>query len=128
MKRLFTWIGFAGAIFIGLAIISWLSHTVPPHPSRSSTAPATGTVVGISEYADTRDIGIRLHNSGKNRYYINRGLEQGQSREKLDSSIRDKQVTLRYYNGGWDLFGERRLRHICEITVDNKVIYTELSD
>lgn len=128
MKNLFTWIGCLSVGFLVLATVSWLSKTVPPHPSRSSTAWVTGRVVGISESPDTKDIGIRLDVSGRNRYYINRGLERSQNKIKLDSSILHQQVTIRYYNGGWDLFGPRRLRHICEITEGNKVVYTELSD
>jgi hypothetical protein len=121
MKNLFTWIGYLSVGFLLLATVSWLSKTVPPHPSRNST-------VGISESPGTKDIGIRLDVSGRNRYYINRGLERDQNKIKLDSSILHQQVTIRYYNGGWDLFGPRRLRHICEITEGNKVVYTELSD
>lgn len=113
---------------IVIVIASWLSLTVPPHPARSSTATITGNVIGTYPNGSTEDITIRLHNDNGTIYYINHGtkhLDAGQ----LDNDLRNQPVTLAYYNGGFDLLGmQDRLRHICEVSYNGKVIYTEIED
>ncbi|RYD58397.1 MAG: hypothetical protein EOP56_05645 [Sphingobacteriales bacterium] len=111
-----------------LFIADWLSRAVPPRPARSKCTKISGTVTTIERSADTHDIIIGLENGGGNTYYINRGVELIPDGNTLDSIIQNRRAMISYYDGGWNLFGNGTTRHICEIVVNNKVVYTEFDD
>jgi hypothetical protein len=68
----------------------------------------------------TYDIVFKEKNS--DRYYINRGLEQGLTIEDLEEKLLNKKVTLHLYKF-W--FGTSE--HISQLTVDGNVLFTEFN-
>ena len=111
-------------IFLSVVVISWLSLSVPGHPSRNKTTPYSGIVTGLVYYPGTKDIQLNIGNDDGIHYYINRGMQYADT--ALLNSCLNKQVTVYWYSGGFDIFGQRSSRHICELILDDEIVYTEI--
>lgn len=74
----------------------------------------------IAEINEGSSYDIVLKENSDDRYYINRGLEQGLTIAELEEKVLNKKVTLHLYKF-W--FGTSE--HISQLTVDGNVLFTE---
>jgi hypothetical protein len=119
-----------GTVFITLWILAGISMIVSALPGttqRKKTELITGKLQGISTCCAGGDIIFNLENSSNNTYYINRGLEKGLVVQTLKSELLNKEVTLSYHKRGWNIFNyENAAKHVCEVRLGNKVLYSEI--
>jgi len=86
----------------------------------------TGKVIKIKDGGGF-DIAITLENDN-HYYYINRGLEQGLTIEKLEKEILNKKVTL-YPIHRWTIFTRDKIMgHISKLMIEDRVIFNELNN
>lgn len=73
------------------------------------------------------DIVITLQNDD-HYYYINRGLQDSLSLEKLQETILQKKVTL-YGIKRWTIFTrDKNMGHISKLMIDEDVLYNEINN
>lgn len=113
-------------IYIIIAIvIAFLAIGLKPIDiTKSNSTKVTGIVKSISE-GGVKDLIFELEND-KITYYINRGLENGFQLEKSKNDFVGKIVSISYAKNWTPLapFGTTS-KHIVEILVDDKTIYSE---
>lgn len=118
MKKTILIIG--GVIFIFLITISFR----PLDNSKENSFQVSGVLESVSE-GGVKDLVFKLEDD-KITYYINRGLENGFSLEKIKTDYVGKKVVLNYAKA-WTIlapFGTNS-KHITQISVDGKEIYSE---
>jgi len=74
----------------------------------------------VTEINEGSSYDIAFKENNDDRYYINRGLEQGLTIAGLEEKVLNKKVTLHLYKF-W--FGTSE--HISQLTVDGNVLFTE---
>ncbi|MCW5518428.1 hypothetical protein J1N09_01160 [Aureitalea sp. L0-47] len=74
----------------------------------------------VTEIKEGSSYDIVFKENNDDRYYINRGLEQGLTMADLEKKVLNKKVTLHLYKF-W--FGTSE--HISQLTVDGNVLFTE---
>lgn len=97
---------------------------IPANRSKENSILVVGKVKNVSE-GGVKDLVIELENS-KVSYYINRGFENGFEMEKSREQLLGKNVVL-YYAKNWTPlapFGTTS-KHITQLSLDNKIFYTE---
>lgn len=77
--------------------------------------------VKIKKITEGTSYDIVLHDDGTDRYYINRGLEQGINLDSLNAQVLNKTVTLHLAK----VLGGITSEHISQLTVNGDTIYTE---
>ena len=84
----------------------------------------TGTVSKITE-GGVKDAVFTLQNH-KSSYYINRGLENGLTLKELRSALSGEEITI-YCSNPWTSFAPFGTcsKHICELKVNDYVVYSE---
>lgn len=119
----------AFTLVIGGVIASWLSVTVPSHTHRHDSASYSGTFASFAKDSASKDVGVVFAGISPNTYYINRGLETGLNFDSFEAIMKNKQVEVLYYNRGWNtLDPKRKIRHVCELRFEDKVVYSEIID
>lgn len=111
----------AVGIILSLVILSLLP--VPKLPENELTV-VKGTVSDIFE-AGEMDIVFTLKENGV-QYYINRGIEQGLSIEKLKEDLIMQKVTIKYPEY-WTPLKFTNTHHLSKLIFEGQVIYTEVS-
>lgn len=76
----------------------------------------------VREIKDGGTFDILFKENSDDRYYINRGLEQGLTLEELEEKVLNKKVTLHLYKFWFGTSG-----HISQLTVDGDVLFTEFN-
>lgn len=72
------------------------------------------------------DVVFKLYDSPE-RYYINRGLEQGLTLEGLRSKLLDRKVTIKYPEF-WSLLANGSPHHLSKLEHNGETIFSELKD
>jgi hypothetical protein len=116
MKRIFSVLTITIASFslLLLATSCIISNTKPEDCETLTTK-----VVKITEGPS---FDIVLHNEEGERYYINRGLEQGLNLDSLNTEVLNKTVTLHLAN---IIGGSVTSSHISQLAINDKIIFTE---
>ena len=84
----------------------------------------SGKVIDVSE-GGVKDIVLTLE--GENSiYYINRGLEKNFDKTQLEKELIGRKVRISYSKHWTPLDPYNNSRHIAELEIDNRIIYTEL--
>jgi hypothetical protein len=84
---------------------------------------AEGTVNIIDGIGGPGDIVFTLEGDGETRYYINRGKEFGLSPMALDGQY----ILFRYADHWTPLDPFSKTRHVAEVVLANRILYSELS-
>lgn len=82
-----------------------------------------GTVAQILEGGEN-DIIFRLRETDE-RFYINRGLEQGLTIKELRQELLGSKITLKYPEY-WSLLGGGSTHHISKVEFQGRTIFSEL--
>ncbi len=118
---------FFSVSFILFVIFMWVMiQTFKPvrHVQPDDVIKINGIVTKIEEGSGF-DIIITLQNDD-HYYYINRGLEQGLSIEKLQKEVLNKKVTL-YPIHRWTIFTRDKIMgHISKLMIEDRVIFNEI--
>ena len=115
MKRIKQFIVPFFALFLFLLIYSCIIQNPKPEDCEVVTTTINKIVEG-----STYD--IVFVDSGGDRYYINRGLEQGLNLQDLNASVLNKTVTLHLAKV---LGGAVTSEHIAQLAVGENIIFTE---
>ena len=78
----------------------------------------------ISKIIEGTSYDIVFVDAGGDRYYINRGIEQGLNLQDLNASVLNKTVTLHLANV---LGGLVTTEHITQLAVNDNIIFTEFN-
>lgn len=107
-----------------LFFIILITAFIPINTSKENCIEVTGIIKSITE-GGKNDLVFELEND-KITYYINRGLENGFKLDKSKTTFIGKKVTLNYAKNWTPLapFGTKS-KHITQIFIDNKEIYSE---
>ena len=119
MKKVLLILGFILLTFIIIGLS-------PIDTSKENSIEITGIIKSVSEGGE-KDLVFELENE-ETTYYINRGLENGFELDKSKSDFIGKKVTLNYAKNWTPLapFGST-CKHITQISIDNKEVYSELN-
>lgn len=120
----------AGVIFvlsIALLLTSFVTSMIPGKSKRERSTKVSGLLRHAFGSESTHDISLYTSIDSGNSYYINRGLEHVALADI--TALKGKSVDIYYYRHGFSLLDfNNKLRHVTEIRVGNKVVYTELVD
>lgn len=120
----------AGVIFvlsIALLLTSFVTSMIPGKSKRERSTKVRGLLRHAFGSESTHDISLYTSIDSGNSYYINRGLEHVALADI--TALKGKSVDIYYYRHGFSLLDfNNKLRHVTEIRVGNKVVYTELVD
>jgi hypothetical protein len=120
----------AGIVFvlaIALLLTSFATSMIPGKSKRERSTKVTGILHHAFGGESTHDISLYTSVDSGNSYYINRGLEHVALADI--KALKGKPVDIYYYRHGFSLLDfNNKLRHVTEIRVGDKVIYTELVD
>ena len=115
MKKVFAIIAIALLFILTITFVSCIISN--PKPDECDIIEAT-----IIEIAEGTSYDIVFRDKGGDRYYINRGLEQGLNLEDLNAAVLNKTVTLHLPRV---LGGTVTTEHIAQLAVGDEVIFTE---
>lgn len=110
---------------ISIVVVLFLvSAFVPINTSKKNSIEISGIIKSISE-SGVNDLVFELEND-KIRYYINRGLENKFEIEESKINFVGKKTTLNYAKS-WTPFAPfgTTNKHIVQISIENKVVYSE---
>lgn len=120
----------AGVVFvlaITLLLTSFVTSMIPGKSKRERSTKVSGLLRHAFGSESTHDISLYTSIDSGNSYYINRGLEHVALADI--AALKGKSVDIYYYRHGFSLLDfNNKLRHVTEIRVGNKVVYTELVD
>jgi hypothetical protein len=90
----------------------------------NNTQPEKCTVVKakIIKITEGPSFDIVFHDDSSNRYYINRGLENGLNLDSLNAKVLNKTVTLHLPNLFYGTSED-----IAQLAIDDEIIFTEFS-
>ena len=129
MKRLLTIFGATCVGLVLFTIVTLFSSAISSHGKRADTKEITAKLNAITTCCAGGDIIFHLDNQDNSSYYINRGVENGLKLEELQEALLDKEITVSYHKRGWNVLNYRnRAKHICEVRLENKVLYSEIRD
>lgn len=117
MKRVFLFGGLAVALLIPVFLYGWVIIS----PTKDECHVIKITVSNVFE-GGTKD--IVFADNGTDRFYINRGLEQGLAIENLKAKVINKKATLHLPKL---LFGWVESEHISQLEVDGEILFTEFN-
>jgi hypothetical protein len=100
---------------VSLSLHSYIINT--PQPEDCSIV--TAKIIKITEGTS---FDIVFHDNSTNRYYIDRGLENGLNLDSLNAKVLNKTVTLHLQNL---FYGTSE--HIAQLALDDEIIFTEFS-
>ena len=105
--------------FFALTFFAIVSSCIIHNPKPENCEIVNANITKISE-GSTNDI-VFIDSRG-DRYYINRGLEQGLNLQDLNASVLNKTVTLHLAKV---IGGIATSEHIAQLAVDSNIIFTE---
>lgn len=117
MKKLSQFIVPFFALILFLTVYSCIIQN--PKPEECEVVNAT-----ITKIVEGSTFDIVFVDSGGDRYYINRGLEQGLNLQDLNASVLNKTVTLHLAKV---LGGMATSEHIAQLAVGDNIIFTEFN-
>ena len=104
---------------IGLFVIILFHSCLISNPKPEECSVGEVTIVKITEGSS---YDIVFHSSDGDRFYINRGLQQGLNLDSLNAEVLNKTVTLHLARM---LQGTITSEHIAQLAIGDKIIYTE---
>jgi len=120
------WFTFAFILFIAFITVAFQTFRPITNVQPDEVIEITGIVTKIEEGAGF-DIVITLKNDS-HYYYINRGLQQGLTIEKLQKEILNKKVAL-YPIHRWTIFTRDKIMgHVSKLMIGDRVIFNELKN
>lgn len=129
MKKLLLILGTFFTVLIIFAGVTFLTSAIPAHSQREDTKSINGKLTSLSTCCPGGDIIFNLENDNNKTYYINRGVQSGLVVKELENELKGKEVTLLYHKGGWNVMNfKKSLKHVCEVRMGNKVLYSELTN
>jgi len=129
MKKLLTVFGATCVGLVLFAIVTLFSSAIPSHSSRADTKEVTARLNSITTCCSGGDIIFHLKPDDDNSYYINRGVENGLRVNYFREALLNRDITISYRKGGWNILNYRnRAKHICEVRLEDKVLYSEIRD
>lgn len=111
------------AICISMGIVLPVLFLSPLQISRKDAKEVSGIVTTIYE-AGSRDVVFKLAGI-RFSFYINRGLEHNLNLSELQNNILGKEVTILFADN-WTPFDPGANKHIAEMSLGNKLLYSEL--
>ena len=104
-----------------LVISLLLTSCMIQNPRPENCVIETAKIVKITEgpYFD-----IVFHDNGTDRFYINRGLQNGLNLDSLNAKVLNKTVTLHLAK----IIGGITSEHIVQLAIDKDTIYSEFPD
>lgn len=117
MNRLTKFIVPFFALIFSLVIFSCIIH----NPKPEDCVVQTIKVINITE-SGVKD--IVFHDTGTDKYYINRGLELGLNLDSLKTKVLNKTVTLHLAKV---LGGAVTSEHISQLALGDEIIFTEFN-
>lgn len=114
-------------LIIGLILLTLILIGLRPiDTSKENSVEVIGIIKSVSE-GGVKDLVFELEND-EITYYINRGLENGFQLDTSKSDFIGKKVTLNYAKNWTPLapFGTT-CKHITQISIDNKEVYSEFN-
>lgn len=114
------------SIVLGIFILITLALIFKPVPivAEEYAIETKGIVTDVYE-AGRFDVVFKLKNT-KQRYYINRGLENGLELKNLQGKLIGKEVTIKYPKYWTPLDWNNTVRHLSKLEFENEVIFNEL--
>lgn len=107
--------------FFALLFFLVISSCIISNPKPENCEVVTASIAKIVE-GSTYDIVFVTSNN--DRYYINRGLEQGLNLDDLNTAVLNKSVTLHLAK---IIGGSVTSAHIAQLAVGNNIIFTEFN-
>jgi fucose 4-O-acetylase-like acetyltransferase len=107
--------------FFALALFITIYSCIIQNPKPEECEIVTAT---ISKIIEESSYDIVFVDKGGDRYYINRGLEQGLNLQDLNASVLNKTVTLHLAK---ILGGMATSEHIAQLAVNDNIIFTEFN-
>ncbi|MEM7162281.1 MAG: hypothetical protein AAF487_07540 [Bacteroidota bacterium] len=107
------------ALLFGILLI--LAFRPISNLDSSKTRAVSGHLEQVEFDSKTKDITLKLEGDD-HCYYINRGLE----RSNLSSILQGSHVQIRYAKHWTPLDPLGKMRHIAELSFENRVVYSEL--
>lgn len=95
-------------------------------PTKTNCSILKGQVIEIYE-SGVNDVVFKLQGHNEE-FYINRGLERGLDLNKLKADLMTKSIVLTYPNHWTPLDPFNSVRHISEVALDEKLIFSEFKD
>lgn len=83
-----------------------------------------GEVIGVFE-GGVKDV-VFLLKDNPQRYYINRGLENGLNLHELKKNLMGREITLKYPKYWTPLDWNNRIRHVSKLEFNGEVLFNEL--
>lgn len=117
MKKALLFEGLTLLLLIPIFLYSWVIIT----PTEDECHVIEITISNVFE-GGTKD--IVFADTGTDRFYINRGLEQGLAIEDLKSKVINKKATLHLPKL---LFGLVESEHISQLEVEGEILFTEFN-
>ncbi len=113
-----TFISRSFRFLIVIAILFFLLSCIINNPK-----PEDCVIVDVKIVKITKGSGhdIIFYDSGRDLYYINRGLERGLNLDSLNTKVLNKTVTLYLAK----VLGGITSEHISQMTLGNEIIFTE---
>jgi len=108
-------------VAFGLLIVT-IFRPVPTPSSDAECLQTTGKVINIYE-GGIKDVVLVLENS-KQKFYINRGLEQGLDITELKKRLMSKEVSIKYPDY-WSFFGGKTMTHLSKLELGQELIFSE---
>lgn len=111
-------------ILLSLLVVTVLALSIVPVPKEKDCLVAKGIVTSVAEGGD-KDIVFSLKGHSQ-RFYINRGLEQGLSITTLEQQLKGQEVVIKYpdYTAVLDPAGS--VKHITKMYYKGGVLFSEI--
>lgn len=118
MKRKFLY--YSAVILFLFFAAGWIVYTtVPADPKREDTKLVSTVVTDVRIDKSTGDMLFKTQDDRV--YYINRALQQKLSLDTLKNELANRKVEIYYYAKSF-----ATTKHICELKLGDRVVYTEL--